>query len=190
MKRFKKIYLYILMIICLMGILKVSVFASKFPFNIYVNGNSITLKNVMLKDGRTYVQLRELAEKMDIDIEWVDFHSLPIPGGNLLEGINLNQSNVLNTKDISGWFPEEYAEGKNIYGIEMTSLIKKYNEERANKLDYYFKENNDSGLYIRENGKVKYIPIQFYNYMGLKYATVDDFKEKIQPYFVDICLQK
>lgn len=183
MKKYKTI-VSIIAVMCCMGIFSTAIFAAGFPFHIHVDGHEITLNKTLIKDGNTYVQLRELANKMGADVEWVGFHSAPIPGGNLPEGININQSNVLHKRDISGWFNE-----KPTIGIEVTSLIKKYNEKRSDQLRYYFKKNDQSGLYVKENSNVQYIPITFYNDQGLTYVTANDFKTKIQPYYVDICLQ-
>lgn len=189
-QRFQKKTRWILAFICCLGIVSTGVLAAGLPFNVWINGEPVTLEKALVKDGHTYVQLRELAEKMDVDIEWVGFHNAPVPGGNLPEGVNLNQSNILHTRDISGWFPEERAQGKVIYGVDLSSLIKKYNVKRAQNLTYYFQTGEQSGLYIREKGQVTAIPLSFYNDMGRTYVTVDEFKEKIQSHFVDICLQK
>lgn len=179
----KKRVMVVVALLCL-SFFSTSLLASHFPYNIVVNGKPVSLNHVILKDGRTYVQLRELAKPLNLELLWVGFHSAPVPGGNALEGVNINQSNVLNTRDISGLF-----DGQKTIGVEMTSLIKRYNEKRAEKLSYYFKMGEESGLFIKEGDKTHFIPITFYHYMGLDYVTAGEFKTKVQPYFLDLCLQ-
>lgn len=153
-------------------------------FPIHVNGKPITLNDTLLLNDRTYVQLREFSEKINVDVNWVDpnYHMAPVPGGNFPGGINLTNPTFIYTKTVTDY----YDTGKTIKGVEITSVYNKYKAENK-KLNYAF---DDLGLVIRENGQEKKIPLKINPSNGRKYLSVSEFKEKLLPYFVEMCMQE
>ena len=67
-------------------------------------------------------------------------------------------------------------------GVDITTLMHRYNANKGN-LNYYFDLN---GHFIA-NGKS--IDIKILHSNGKDYMTVDDFREQVQPYLVDMCMQ-
>lgn len=157
---------------------------NNFNIPIYVNGDPITLKEAILVDGITYVQLREFSEKLNVDVTWKDpnYHTMPLPGGNLPGGINLTNPSFLYTKKVTDF----YDTSKTIEGIEITSLYNNYKATNQN-IKYGFDE---YGLVIRENGTEKKIPLKLNPSNGRQYLSVSEFKEKLLPYFVEMCMQE
>lgn len=153
-------------------------------FPIHVNGKVITLNDTLLLNGRTYVQLREFSEKINVDVNWVDpnYHMAPVPGENFPGGINLTNPTFIYTKTVTDY----YDTGKTIKGVEITSVYNKYKAENK-KLNYAF---DDLGLVIRENGQEKKIPLKINPSNGRKYLSVSEFEEKLLPYFVEMCMQE
>jgi len=45
---------------------------SNLGYQVYVNGEKITLNESFIKDDRTYVQLRELCGQMNVTVDWTD----------------------------------------------------------------------------------------------------------------------
>ena len=67
-------------------------------------------------------------------------------------------------------------------GVDITTLMHRYNANKGN-LKYYFDLN---GHFIA-NGES--IDIKILHSNGKDYMTVDDFREQVQPYLVDMCMQ-
>ena len=151
-------------------------------YPVYVNRERITLNEALIKDGRTYVQLRELCSQMNVTADWVDpqSHMLPIPGGGLPDGINLTNPTFVYTDEVADY----YNTTQMITCVEITGIYQKY--KAGNKLNYAF---SDDGLVIKENGIENIIPLRYNPSNGRMYLTVDEFREKVQPYLVDMCMQ-
>lgn len=197
MKTQKKPAIYFLLGVISTSIVASAIFGSRFPlseakenmqtsnfkFPVYVNGESIALEDALLVDGKTYVQLREFSEKINVDVAWKDpkHHTLPIPGGNLPGGINLTNPTFIYTKEVTDF----YNTAETIKGVEITGLRHKYQAQNEN-LKYAF---DDYGLVIRDKGQEKKIPLKFNPSQGRAYLSVSEFKEKLLPYLVDMCMQ-
>ncbi|WP_040949401.1 stalk domain-containing protein [Gorillibacterium massiliense] len=161
--------------------------AAKLPIDtlgypIYVNGKMIKLNEALIKDGRTYVQLRELSNQMNVTVDWIDskYHMLPIPGGNLPDGINLTIPTFIYTDEVTDF----YDTTQKITAVEITGIYQKY--KTGNNLKYAF---GDEGLVVKNEGSEKVIPLKYNPSNGRMYLSIDEFREKVQPYLVDICNQ-
>lgn len=152
-------------------------------FPTYVNGAPVKINNAITYGGHTYVQLRELSGITNMGIEFVPqgSHSME-PGGGLPEGISIDQPTFVYVKDqVHNWNGNMGSE-KYFKGVDITTLMHRYNANKGN-LNYYFDLN---GHFIA-NGKS--IDIKILHSNGKDYMTVDDFREQIQPYLVDMCMQ-
>jgi hypothetical protein len=155
---------------------------SALGYPVYINGKMIKLNEALIKDGRTYVQLRELCNQMNVTVDWIDSekHTLPIPGGNLPDGINLTTPTFVYTDEVTNY----YDTTQKINCVEITGIYQKY--KTGNDLKYAF---GDEGLVVKNDGSEKVIPIKYNPSNGRMYLSIDEFREKVQPYLVDICMQ-
>ncbi|MDR1134749.1 MAG: copper amine oxidase N-terminal domain-containing protein [Clostridiales Family XIII bacterium] len=156
---------------------------SALGYPVYVNGNIVKLNKAIIKDGRTYVQLRELCAQMNVTVDWVDpaYHMSPIPGGTLPEGINLTNPTFAYTAEVTNY----YDTAQKINCVEITGIYQKY--QTGDNLNYAF---GDEGLVVKTDGAEKLIPLKYNPISGRMYLSVDEFREKVQPYLVDICMQE
>ena len=155
---------------------------SNLGYQVYVNGEQITLNESFIKDGRTYVQLRELCGQINVTVDWLDpkYHMSPIPGGSLPEGINLTNPTFVYTAEVTDY----YNTIQKIPCVEITGIYQKYKAD--NNLNYSF---SDEGFVVKENGTENVIPLKYNPSNGRMYLTVAEFRVKVQPYLVDICMQ-
>ena len=155
---------------------------SAFGYPVYVNGEMIKLNEALIKDGKTYVQLRELCNQMNVTVDWADpkYHMLPIPGGNFPDGINLTNPTFVYTDDVTDY----YNTTQKITCVDITGIYEKY--KTGKNLNYSFSE---EGLVVNKNGTENVIPLKYNPGNGRTYLTVDEFREKVQPYLVDMCMQ-
>lgn len=152
-------------------------------YPIYLNGEEIQLTEGYIIEGRTYIQLKEFCEKINLQVDWIDpaVHQSFPPGGGLPEGINLTNPTYIYSKSVNAID----GSGNKIEGIEITGIYQKYRSTDA-ELIYSF---DDEGLVIREAGSIKVIPISYNPNSGRIYVDKMEFKEKILPYLVEICEQ-
>ena len=152
-------------------------------YPIYLNGEEIQLSEGYIIEGRTYIQLKEFCEKINLQVDWIDpaVHQSFPPGGGLPEGINLTNPTYIYSKSVNAID----GSGNKIEGIEITGIYQKYRSTDA-ELIYSF---DDEGLVIREAGSIKVIPISYNPNSGRIYVDKMEFKEKILPYLVEICEQ-
>ena len=155
---------------------------STFGYSVYANGEMIMLNDAFIKDGRTYVQLRELSSQLNVTVDWVDpkYHMSPIPGGSLPDGINLTNPTFVYTAEVTDY----YNTIQKISCVEITGIYQKY--QAGNNLNYAFSE---EGLVVKNDGTEKIIPLKYNPWYGKTYLSIDEFREKVQPYLVDICIQ-
>jgi hypothetical protein len=155
---------------------------SNLGYQVYANGEMIMLNDAFIKDGRTYVQLRELSSQLNVTVDWVDpkYHMSPIPGGSLPDGINLTNPTFVYTAEVTDY----YNTIQKIPCVEITGIYQKYQAD--NNLNYAF---SDEGLVVKENGAENIIPLKYNPSNGRMYLTIDEFREKVQPYLVDMCMQ-
>ncbi|MDD2218116.1 MAG: stalk domain-containing protein [Eubacteriales bacterium] len=151
-------------------------------YPVYVNGKMIKLNEALIKDGRTYVQLRELCNQMNMTVYWIDAeqHMLPIPGGNLPDGINLTNPTFVYTDEVANYYDTTHK----IDCVDITGIYQRY--KTGSNLKYVF---GDEGLLVRTGGSEKAIPLKYNPCNGRMYLSIDEFREKVQPYLVDICIQ-
>lgn len=151
-------------------------------YSVYINGEETQLQEAFIKDGRTYVQLRELAGKTNMDVEWVDpkYHMLYAPGGGLPEGINVTNPTWIYVYDIVDF----YNTSDLIQCVDITGIYEKYKENKGFK--YCF---SSDGLIIEENGQQVIKPLKYNPNSGRMYLEVTEFKEKVLPLLIEICLQ-
>ena len=158
------------------------------PFPTYVNGSQVTINNSLLYGGHTYVQLRELASvtNMDVDFVAMDHSTTAGPGGGLPNGISINQPTFVYVKnDVQDWTGDELNMVDKAVNIH--TLFLKY-LDREGKLDYRF-DGNGNLIVPDGDGGEKVIPVHVFNSYGNYYVSVDEFRDKIQPYLVDMCMQ-
>ncbi len=156
--------------------------ASALGYPVYVNGKQIKMNEALIQDGRTYVQLRELCGQMNTTVDWIDpsQHMLPAPGGSLPEGINLTNPTYVYTDEVTNYYDTK----QKIKCVEITGIYEKY--KTGSNLKYAF---GDGGLVVKTDGTEKVIPLKYNPNNGRMYVSVDEFREKVQPYLVDICMQ-
>lgn len=156
--------------------------ASAFPFAIHVNGNPIGLADALVHNNKSYVGLRELCEKMGMTVEWVDpnHQQMPIPGGTFPAGINIINPTFVHTKEVT-----KYDEtNRTIKAVDITGIYKKFKMGKG--YQYYF---SDEGLVI-DGANKQVLKLNYNPSNQLMYVSVEEFKEKIQPYLIDICMQE
>lgn len=155
------------------------------PFPTYVNGSQVVINNALLYGGHTYVQLRELAGVTNMGIEFVSEPSLE-PGGGLPQGISIDQPTFVYVKDgVQDW-GNVYG-GGTFKGVDITTLHNRYMDHEGN-LAYHFNGSDDLVVPDGEGGS-KTIDLHIVNSYGKVYVSVDEFRDKIQPYLVDMCMQ-
>lgn len=156
---------------------------SALPFPIHVNGKPIGLEDAFVKDNKSYVSLRELCEKMGLTVKWVDpdplLHRLPYPGGNFPVGINIVNPTFVYTKQV----PKFDGTEKIVKGVDITGIFMKYREGEG--YQYYFTRKG----FVVDTGKKQIFELDYIPSYELMYVSVEEFKEKIQPYLIDICMQ-
>ena len=152
-------------------------------YPIYFNGEEIQLTEGYIIEGRTYIQLKEFCEKVNLQVDWIDpaVHQSFPPGGGLPEGLNLTNPTFIYSKSVN----VIDGSGNKIEGIEITGIYHKYSSTDT-ELMYSF---DDEGLVIRDAGTIKVIPISYNPNSGRIYVDKTEFKEKILPYLVEICEQ-
>lgn len=150
-------------------------------YPVYVNGGIVQLEDALIKDGRTYVQLRDLCSKLNVTVDWNDpsHQTQPVPGGSLPSGINLTNPTFVYTGQVTDYYHTD----QTIACVDITGIYTKYHN---NQFKYFF---DDEGLVIRENGVENKIPLKYNPCYGRTFLSVEEFKEKVQPYLVDICMQ-
>ena len=146
----------------------------------YLNGQKITLTDTITQNNRTYIQLREFCQKSGISINWVKrlYHPLPLQGGWAPDGINLGIPTFIYTRNVG------YGNEKPLPHVDITEISEKYTEDK--NLKYAF---NGQGLVIQTNGQKEVLELSYKPFEERCYIPVDEFREKVQPYLVDICMQ-
>ena len=153
---------------------------------IYFNGKGIALNDTLVKNNKTYVQLRELCKKVNISVNWChpNVHQSPSFGGSLPEGINLTNPTFVYTAKIPNYYTNSPTQ---LMAVEITGIYEAYQNKSS---QYYFVDNTDfNGLVINTGSEEKRLPLTLHRNKGRMYVSVDEFREKIQPYLVDICMQ-
>ena len=158
------------------------------PFPTYVNGSQVTINNSLLYGGHTYVQLRELASVTNMDVDFVAMDHSPSagPGGGLPNGISIDQPTFVYVKDdVQDWSSGSLDMLDK--AVDITTLWSRY-QTRDGDFDYAF---DLMGNIIVPDGKgdKEKIPLHVIQSKGKIYVSVDEFRDKIQPYLVDMCMQ-
>lgn len=157
------------------------------PFDINVNNTPVTLSQALLIDGYTYVQLRELAKATNMEVSYIKPGSGPswlMHNGPVADGVHISQPSFIYTKDNVPDY-KHVLDGQPFKGVDITEVVSRYNSAEGD-FDYAF---CDEGLRVRENGEEKIVPFIKVHASDHVYVTVDTYKEKIQPYMLDICMQ-
>ena len=158
------------------------------PFTTYVNGSVVTINNSLLYGGHTYVQLRELANVTNMGIDFVQTgESTMQPGGGLPEGISIDQPTFVYVKeDVQDWSGDGLVMLDE--AVDITTLFSRY-QTRVGDFDYAFDAMAGTFNVPDGNGGSKALPIHVVHWQGKTYMSVDDFRDTIQPYLVDMCMQ-
>ena len=169
----------------LIGATPVASVASEFmPLHhtVFVNGEEVTFQDAYQKDGTTYVKLREVCKAMNVQVDWLDpeHHTMPIPGGNMPDGINLTNPTFVYTKTIPNWIGDHQP----VKCVEITTLLDRYSKDSS-----YAYKFSDKAFYKTENGTVETVPVTVIHYNGRDYVPVNEFEAEIQPYLTEICMQ-
>ena len=146
----------------------------------YLNGQKITLTDTITQNNRTYIQLREFCQKSGISINWVKrlYAPLPTQGGSAPDGIHLGIPTFIYTRNV-GYYGE-----KPLPHVDITEIYEKYKDGK--NLKYAF---NDQGFVIQTNGEKEVLELSYKPFEERWYIPVDEFREKVQPYFVDLCIK-
>ncbi len=153
---------------------------------VYFNGKGIALTDTLVKDNKTYVQLRELCKKVNISVDWrhPNVHQAPSFGGSLPEGINLTNPTFVYTAKIPNYYTNSPTQ---LMAVEITGIYKAYQNKYY---QYHFVDDEKfNGLVINTGSEEKRLPLTLHRNRDRMYVSVDEFREKIQPYLVDICMQ-
>lgn len=160
------------------------------PFTTYVNDSQVTINNSLLYGGHTYVQLRELANVTNMGIDYVGPNDSPTagPGGGLPNGISIDQPTFVYVKDnVEDW--------SNVTDMtvvdkaaDITTLWGRYQENEGN-YKYFFSGRTNSLNVPDGNGGIKKISLHIIQSRGKTYVSVDEFRDKVQPYLIDMCMQ-
>ena len=86
-----------------------------------------------------------------------------------------------NVVDYSGSQPVTYDKC-----VDITDVYGKYNTNKNKSYQYIF---DGETLIVPDGAAKKTISFKGFNYQGRMYVPVDDYRDKIQPYMVDICMQ-
>ena len=156
------------------------------PFPTYINGSQVTINNSLLYGGHTYVQLRELANvtNMGVDFNSADNPMLPVPGGSLPVGISIDQPTFVYVKDNV----QDWSSGSAVIldkAVDITTLYSRYQSSDGYRYGF------DGQNLVVPNGKGGSDRIQLHviaSY-GKYYVSVGDFRDKVQPYLIDMCMQ-
>ncbi len=156
--------------------------ASPLKFPLYINGDLVKLENGLVQDGRTYIQLREFCGKTNVGVEWVDpsHEVMPIPGGSYYQGINLTVPTYVYTREVSDWTDSNLKKKC----VEITGLVDRYSSEG---MKYHFDSNGN--FVVKDGAASQTYELHCIPLNGRHYVTVEEFKEKIQPYLTDMCMQ-
>ena len=158
------------------------------PFTTYVNGSVVTINNSLLYGGHTYVQLHELANVTNMGIDFVQSgESTMQPGGGLPAGISIDQPTFVYVKDdVQDWSGDGLVMLDK--AVDITTLFSRY-QTREGDFDYAF--DSLAGTFNVPDGKggSKALPIHVVHWQGKTYMSVDDFRDTVQPYLVDMCMQ-
>lgn len=179
-------------------------------FNFFVNNVPIAASKSILYQGHTYVQLRELAPFINASIDFAnDPNHMPLPGGRKPDGVHIsiptyiyvNKKVPLYDLELLKQLKElgkvkESKDGKFFEGVDVTELYNKYcldyEQNKGKHLKYAFKydpEKRKEYLAINDGKTVKkeyFLSECSYERM---YVPVQEFKDHIQPYLTDICMQ-
>ncbi|MFP5522490.1 hypothetical protein [Peptococcus simiae] len=162
------------------------------PHSVYVNGLPVTLNHSILYQGHTYVQLRDLASVTNMEVLFYDVDKYPsmiIPGGNYPTGININQPTFVYVREKNRDADNEVSAEPFFKGVDITGIYYRY---RRGTHRYGFGPDDQKEhrvLSVPDGQGQKDIPIQVIYSEGKVYVTVDEFRAKIQPYLIDICMQ-
>ena len=156
----------------------------------YVNGINVDLQNSITYGGHTYVKLRDIGAvaNMGIYFRYPSFgNEMGGAGGGRLAGIHIDQPSFIYTRNnVTDWTtggdPVKYDKCVDLTGV----YEKYYDADHHKKLAYSF---NDNTLTVPDGNGSKSIEFTVFNYQGRKYVPVDEYRNKIQPYMVDICMQ-
>lgn len=155
------------------------------PFPTYVNGTSVDLQNSIIYGGHTYVKLRDIGAATNMTIDFLSENEMGGPGGGRLAGIQIEQPSFIYTKknvvDYSGSQPVTYDKC-----VDITDVYGKYNTNKNQSYQYIF---DGETLIVPDGATKKTISFKGFNYQGRMYVPVDEYRDKIQPYMVDICMQ-
>ena len=72
--------------------------------------------------------------------------------------------------------------------VDITTLFSRY-QTRVGDFDYAFDATAGTFNVPDGNGGNKALPIHVVHWQGKTYMSVDDFRDTIQPYLVDMCMQ-
>lgn len=155
------------------------IYPSRFP--LYINRYETPMNEAFIKDGRTYVQLREFCEATNIRVDWVEHHTT-IPGGAMSVGVNLTVPSYIYVYDVTDFHDTR----RLIKCVDMTYMKDKYKYD--GKLAYSFDDFGQTFV-IKTGETEERIPLDINPNAGRYFITVEQFKEKILPYMVEICMQ-
>jgi len=155
-------------------------------YPVFINGDEVAIEEGYIIDGRTYIQLKEICEKSNMHLEWVDpnpdHNQVLIPGGNLPGGINITNPTFIYSKYVTDFDNNN----KLIKCIDITGIFFKY-KSSDQRFKYSF---SDEGFVVMDNNVVTTIPLDYNPNSGRMYLSVDEFELKLLPYLVQLCEQE
>ncbi len=161
------------------------------PFNTYINGNLVTINNSLLYEGHTYVQLRELAKVSNMSVEFVDPANPGMSVGYMKpRGINIGQPTYVYVKEnVTDWSSGTLVVHDK--AVDVTGIYSEYADFKGERnLDYYFTDSNTLCVPDGKGGTKELDLKVFISGEGLYYVTLDDYRNVLQPYMLDMCMQE
>lgn len=157
-------------------------------YPISVNNSPVSIENSINYGGHTYVQLRELASVTNMKVNYIPVGSNPswlMHDGPVPEGANLSLPSFIYVKDVKD-YKGNVNDGKNFTGVDITEVYERYKSRDG--YAYGFDDHGD--LVVPDgNGGEKTIDVQRCHISDKVYVTTDEYRDKIQPYMLDLCMQ-
>lgn len=161
------------------------------PFNTYINGNLVTINNSLLYEGHTYVQLRELAKVSNMSVDFVDPANPGMSVGYMPpRGINIGQPTyVYVNENVADWSSGTLVVHDK--AVDITGVFAQFHDSDGSKgYDYWFDGNGN--LRVPDgNGGEKVLEFDtFVSGNGRTCTTLDEYRNVLQPYMLDLCMQE
>ena len=164
------------------------------PYPVYVNGTEVTFNNTINYQGSTYVKLHDVCTAAYMNVSFLEpgAYSWTMHNGPAYQGISIDVPTfVYIKKDVIHYggpgYDKPINDGKPFAAVDITALYDRYKNTNDVIHDIGF----DSGdlLIHKSDGTEERIELNSFYARDHMYMMVDDYKEKLHPYVVDMCMQ-